>query len=182
VLVTDEEDCSSKDTRHWTPPAFLDPNVPESAALLQQGLNVRCFFNPQNLYVKERYINGLKALRPGNEQLVLFSAIVGVPPDAVAEIPADYATSESARAAFYDVIMNHPRMQPTVDDQGTPEPSDDNLTPSCQSSTGVAFPPRRIVEVAEGFGANGMVQSICQEDLGPAVRAIVDRIASLSAP
>jgi hypothetical protein len=29
------------------------------------------------------------------------------------------------------------------------------------------------VEVARGFGASGMVQSICQDDFGPAMDAIV---------
>ena len=182
VLVTDEEDCSSKDTRHLTPPAFLDPNVPADAELLKQGLNLRCNFNPENLYAKERYINGLKALRPGNEQLVVFGAIVGVPPDAVNAIPADYATSEPARSAFYDGIFTHPRMQPMVDTKGTPEPDDDSMVPSCETAAGRAYPPQRIVEVAQGFGPNGIVQSICQEDFGPAVEAIVDRIASLTAP
>ena len=39
-----------------------------------------------------------------------------------------------------------------------------------------AYPPTRIVEVAKGFGENGLVQSICQDDLGPAVDAIADLI------
>jgi len=182
VLVTDEDDCSSKDTRHWIPPQFLDPSVPADATLLQQGLNVRCHFNAQNLYVTERYTNGLKALRPGNEQLVVFGAIVGVPPETVSTIPADYAENPAAQAAFYDAILSHPKMQETVDDRGTPEPADDTLVSSCETATGPAYPPRRIVQVARGFGANGIVQSICQDDFGPAIMAIVDRIASVVSP
>jgi hypothetical protein len=37
------------------------------------------------------------------------------------------------------------------------------------------YPPRRIVELAQLFGQNSSLQSICQDDLGPAV----DVIASL---
>jgi hypothetical protein len=178
VIVTDEEDCSSKDTRHFRPPAFLDPSDPQDAQLMQQGLNVRCHFSPGNLYSKERYVNGFKALRPGNEQLVVFGAIVGVPPAALAQMPSDYATNDVAREAFYDGIMQHPSMQPMVDTKDTPSPDDDSLTPSCETENGRAYAPRRIVEVARSFGGHGVVQSICQSDLGPAVEAIAGRIAA----
>jgi hypothetical protein len=145
---------------------------------MQQGLNVRCHFSPGNLYSKERYVNGFKALRPGNEQLVVFGAIVGVPPAALAQMPSDYATNDVAREAFYDGIMQHPSMQPMVDTKDTPSPDDDSLTPSCETENGRAYAPRRIVEVARSFGGNGVVQSICQSDLGPAVEAIAGRIAA----
>jgi hypothetical protein len=64
-------------------------------------------------------------------------------------------------------------MQPVVNTNNTPDPADDTMQPSCITPTGIAYPPRRIVEVARGFGANGMVQSICQDDFGPAIDAIV---------
>ena len=54
----------------------------------------------------------------------------------------------------------------------TPDPADDTLVPSCETDTGKAFPPWRTVEVAEGFGENGLVQSICADDFGPAIDAI----------
>jgi hypothetical protein len=146
-------------------------------------MNLRCFFNPQNLYSIERYINGPKALRPGNENLVLFSAIVGVPPDLVT--PESHASldwhDDSAREAFYQDIQNDPRMQEVVD--STLPAEQGNLLPSCNTDRGRAYPPRRIVEVARGFGANGSVQSICQDDFGPAIDTIVERIAGqLGAP
>ena len=177
VVVTDEEDCSSKDTRHFRPPQYLDPNDPGDQQLMMQGLNVRCNFNPQNLYTKERYINGFMAMRPGNEQLVIFAAIVGVPVDTVANIPEDFADNEGSRAQFYQGIRTDQRMVPMVDTLGTPSPDDDTMKPSCDTATGRAYPPNRIVDVAEGFGANGIVQSICQEDFGPAVDAIIAIIA-----
>jgi hypothetical protein len=52
-----------------------------------------------------------------------------------------------------------------------------NLRPSCMTTTGTAYPPRRIVSVAKGFGANSVIQSICQADFGPALDAIINVIA-----
>jgi len=178
VLVTDEDDCSSRDTHHLAPPAYLDPNRPADAQLLMQGLNTRCHFNPDELFTKERYINGFKALRPGHEDLVLFSALVGVPPETVDDLPADYATSEASREKFYAAIRDDERMQPVVDDQGTPSPDDDTMRASCDTTMGKAYPPSRIVDVAEGFGANGLVQSICQSDYGPAIDRMIDRMTA----
>jgi hypothetical protein len=179
VVVSDEEDCSSRDNTHFRPAGMLNPSDP----LSQQSMNLRCFFNPQNLYPLERYILGLEALRPGNENLVLFSAIVGVPPDLVT--PESYGSvdwqNDSERDAFYQDIQNDPRMQEVVDSALPAEQG--NLVPSCNTERGKAYPPRRIVEVARGFGANGSVQSICQEDFGPAIDTIVERIAGqLGAP
>jgi hypothetical protein len=171
IMVTDEEDCSSKNTIHFIPnPLPDDP-------LAMQALNLRCFYNKTNLYPLERYINGYKALRPGNEKLVIFGAIVGVPPDLVT--PEDYANvdwaDDAARESFYATILNDDRMQEVPDPNASMQGG--NLQPSCQNDRGRAYPPRRIVEVARGFGTNGTIHSICQEDLGPAVDAIIDVIA-----
>ena len=171
IMVTDEEDCSSKNTIHFI------PNPVEGDPLAMQALNLRCFFNKTNLYPLDRYINGYKALRPGNEKLVIFGAIVGVPPDLVT--PEDYANvqwdDDAARESFYATILNDERMQEVPDPNASMQGG--NLQPSCQNERGRAYPPRRIVEVARGFGTNGTVHSICQEDLGPAVDAIIDVIA-----
>jgi hypothetical protein len=171
IVVSDEEDCSSRDTSHF------EPRPPAGSPLLSQDLNLRCFRNKQNLYELTRYINGYKALRAGNPNLVIFGAIVGVPQDLVQ--PEDYANvdwgNDDARNQFYKTILDHPRMQ-EVPDPSLP-PMQGNLTPSCTNAESVAYPPRRIVEVAQGFGANGTVHSICEPNFGPAVDAIIDVIA-----
>jgi hypothetical protein len=177
VIVTDEEDCSSRDLTHLLPDGLLDPADADQSTVLAQGRNVRCQLNQQNLYETVRYVNALRALRPGRDDLVVFAAIAGVPPDSVAEVPDDFAHDEVARARFYAGILDHPAMQPTVDTRGTDTPADDTIRPSCETSFGRAFPPRRIVQVAEGFGASGMVQSICQDDFGPAMDAIASLIS-----
>ena len=170
ILMTDEEDCSSADTRHFTPKIYLDPFDP----LADQDLNLRCFFNPQNLYSLDRYVNGFKALRPGAEQLVIFGAIVGVPTDLVSEdarANVDF-TDETQLNAYYDNILNDPRMVKTPDPNRTVEQGG-NLTPSCITDNGRAYPPRRIVEMARRFGPNGVIQSICQSDFSGALDAII---------
>jgi hypothetical protein len=45
------------------------------------------------------------------------------------------------------------------------------------TASSTAYPPRRIVEVARGFGKNGFVQSICQDDFAPAMDLLITRIA-----
>jgi hypothetical protein len=174
-MLTDEEDCSSSQMRHFTPDVFLSPDDP----LAMQDLNLRCFRNPDGLYPVERYVRGLKLLREGAEQLVLFAAIAGVPPDlvdtrAMAEVDMDDATQ---REALYDRVLDDDRMQERPDPDRTPEQGA-NLLPSCVTDTGRAYPPRRIVEVARRFGENGIVQSICQSDFRPVVAQLLERIAA----
>lgn len=174
IVVSDEEDCSSWTTRHFTPESQLEPDDP----LRTQGYNVRCFSNPENLFPIERYVNGLRLLRPENPGLVLFAAIVGVPPElvtpeALMNVPWSNARS---REAFYTQLLDHPDMQERLN--GSTSLDLVNLEPSCTSSRGEAFPPRRIVHAARGFGDNGMVQSICAESFGTATDAILTRIAA----
>jgi hypothetical protein len=188
VLVTDEEDCSSGNMSHFLPEAQLDPADP----LRMQGLNTRCFFESKldrdpvldgiqnNLYGPGRYVQALRALRPGKENLVIFAAIVGVPPDLVDESDLNAVKFDDPAQvnAFYDGILADSSMIESVNDQGTPSVHDDNLNPSCnRGEDAKAYPPRRILEVARGFGENGIVQSICQDDFTPAINQIIKLIA-----
>lgn len=183
VLVTDEEDCSSGNSAHFRP---VDATVPVDSPLRQQGLNTRCYYEgqraePNNLYDVSRYVSGLRALRGGAEHLVVFGAIVGVPPELVTrdQLASVDFTDASERAGFYDRLLSDPSMQATVDPRGTPEADDDTMLPSCRTDSGsaLAYPPRRIVEVARGFGENGFVQSICADDWSPAMELLATRIA-----
>jgi hypothetical protein len=174
VIVTDEEDCSTFDTRHLTPDIYLAPD----SELAQQGLNLRCFYNPDHLYPVSRYVNGLKRMREGNEALMVFAVIAGVPTDLV-DAAARAAVSfddADARDAYYDGLLSDMRMQEIVDSNADPLLA--NLEPSCETDNGKAYPPRRLVETARGFGATGVVQSICQDDFGPAMDALIDTLAA----
>jgi hypothetical protein len=172
VLVTDEDDCSSSDLAHFVPAN----ETPEGSPLRQQGLNVRCHLNPQNKFPIQRYVDGLRWLRPDSQNLVVFGAITGVPTQLVSRNALDAVDfgNPGAVAAFYDGILASPEMKETIDDHGTPDPQDDLLAAACTNGdAGKAYPARRIVEVAKQFGQNSVVQSICQDDFGPAVDAIV---------
>jgi hypothetical protein len=182
VLVTDEDDCSSMDFSHLIPPDQLDPNDPEQAKLLMQGFNVRCLMNPDHLFPVSRYADGLKNLRPNSEGLIVFGAIVGVPtelvtPEALAAV--DFA-DDTAREAFYDGILAAPEMQQTVDVVDPNFPDDDRVTASCNTGNGLAYPPVRIVQAVRELGRDTVVQSICQDDFGPAIDALLAAISRAS--
>jgi hypothetical protein len=176
VVVTDEEDCSSVKLDHFT----NNPDNPIS----QEGYNLRCHNHPDELYPLNRYVDGFKALRPGQPNLVVFAAIAGVPPDLVdsTHLSAVDFGNDAQREAFYDGILNDNRMQEVVDPNGGMGKG--GIVPSCLTTNDKgevnagAAPPRRIVGVARGFGKNGVVQSICQNDFGPALDAIIELIAA----
>ena len=182
VLLTDEEDCSVKSTDHLKP----NNQLPEDSPYRAEDINLRCHNHPEFLYdIRDRYLKGFRALRPGREDLVVFSAIAGVPADLVsAEVMAETdLNDEGSREAFYKNILNDDRMKEVVDPASMPGSGQGNLVPSCvrqvegENAPSTAYPPRRIVELARAFGPNGMVQSICQDDFGPAVDMIVNSMA-----
>jgi hypothetical protein len=130
-------------------------------------------------------------LRPGHEELVVFSAIVGVPPDLVDQAAlarADWS-DEPQRAEFYATLLNDPRMQQVVDPETKPGMGMGNLTPACRRLVdaeppiiSTAYPARRIVSLAQAFGEHGLVQSICQDDFGPAVDSILEMMSRSLTP
>jgi hypothetical protein len=150
VVVTDDDDCSAVD------PALFDPSDPRYAGT---PLNLRCFAFPEQTYPVERYVDGFLQLRrdPGN---LLFAAIVGVP-------------VEAAELSFEETLA-----LPAMQERQDPELLD-RLLPSCvePSGHGLAYPPRRIVEVAEGIECGGgqtSVHSICETDFSGAFARILE--------
>jgi hypothetical protein len=178
ILLTDEEDCSAG--------AKGKPLLLESAV----GAFGTCRYNLDELYTVDRYVNAFRKLRPGQEQLVVFAAITGVPPTDPAEADfdgnSDGTLDDDESQAFFQALLDHPLMQETSSD-GTP-----NWNPACTVTNPVfnpndpeseqfltkAYPARRITEVARGFGANGVVQSICQEKYDGAFDRIIRAISS----
>ncbi|MBZ0121967.1 MAG: hypothetical protein K8H88_33545 [Sandaracinaceae bacterium] len=148
ILVTDENDCSL---------AVADLVNPMST-VYTEDLNLRCFHHPEAQHPVSRYVDGLRALR-SDPQDVIFATITGVPVDLSLSDPA--------------TILADPRMTEALD------PTMPNrLVPSCDvPGRGIAFPPRRILETAQGFGAQAVVGSICQEDFTPLMDAILTRVA-----
>jgi len=158
IQVTDEEDCS----------------IPESSsALFDQDIqgenkNVSCQQNPTLLHPVERFVAGLKSLRPNNHDRVVFAAIAGVPVQAAEELKLHDGSQD------FDALLALEEMQfNTVRD-----PERRILAkPACTFNGADAAPARRFIEVAKGFGRNGVVRSICQDDFTSALSAITDKIA-----
>ena len=189
VLVTDEEDCSTRNVAFLQEAPF-SPGYEYLAEMPQ--VNLRCFNHADRtdetgqpyLWPVERYIQNLKALRRGHEELVIFAAIAGVPPERVSRnalASVDFE-NEAQREAFYTELLNDPAMQEV--------PAGANLRPACTPRGGGgaggllgnivgsgASPARRITEVVRGFGENGVIQSICQDSFEPAIDAVIDVIA-----
>ncbi len=156
LLVTDEDDCSVAN------PALFAPSGPYAGT----DLNRRCGEHPEALHPISRYADGLRALRPGHPERLVFSALTGVP----------LGVEESS----YGVILDDPEMalRPNPDMPLT-------YLPACESSEGRAFPARRIVETAEELsllGSPTMVRSICRPSFDEPLRQLLTIISARLAP
>jgi hypothetical protein len=154
ILVSDEEDCSSPDTSRDTLYAKTAARDPAS--------NVLCTRNPNALHPVSRYIDGLKSLKPTYPDRIIFAGIVGIP----------LAANTQGKSA--GEILGLREMQYT-------ELAGDTITlqPTClaANNAGKADPARRMVEMAMGFGSNGVVTSICEDDYGPALDVVIEKVA-----
>ncbi len=161
LMVTDEDDCSTFE------PDLFNP----TSSRYTGDLNLRCFNFPEAVHPLSRFRIGLLAGR--DPERVVFMPITGIPArlEPSAGGTPDYAT-----------ILADPDMQEVVD------PGDDTrLLPSCNvPGRGLAFPPRRIVGLAQELGSAGAhasVASICQRDFGNALTSFTRAIAdAMSAP
>lgn len=151
VMFTDEEDCSVPDYD------IFYMNDPDYAG---NPLNLRCHRFPDSLYPVERYVDGFLQLRTHPSRLV-YATMAGVPVDLSGDVPAR--------------VLEDERMQYTEEAAVPPQ----RILPSCDTSNGVAFPPRRMVAVAEGIEEGGgriTVQSLCGADYASAIDAIVAQV------
>lgn len=165
ILVSDEEDCSARD------PELFNPS---SATYGATDLNLRCFAHADAaLHPVSRFVDGLIQLR-NRSGLLIFAPIVGIPVDLT---PAPGARPNYDALVSEDPAIRDDRMEERVDPS---MPS--RLQPSCNvPGRGVAFPPVRIVRVAqrlEALGAGVTVQSICQESFRGALVEVIRQIKS----
>ncbi|MCB9615793.1 MAG: hypothetical protein H6721_20570 [Sandaracinus sp.] len=162
VFVTDEDDCSAAD------PSIFDPSPAARTAL--GPLGTRCAFHPDRLHPISRYVTAFKNLALDREGDVLVAAITGV--------PRSYTTDPLN--VDYDALLADPAMTP-VEDELNPG----QLAPACSfGGVGSAPPARRIVQVVEEFAqtGDGLLASICQADLRPAVESIAELVAGRICP
>ena len=150
LVVSDEEDCSLADR------TLLDPVSPTYGGV---ETNLRCFAFPEALHPVARYVDGLLALRARRPDQLAFALLAGVPPDLSRPLPS---------REDLDVLLEDPRMQERVD----PE-MHSRVASSCTGPGGAAFPPRRMVRVAQSLGqGRSTVQSICDDDYAAQAEAI----------
>jgi hypothetical protein len=160
IWLTDEEDCSV---------AAGSERIFDTMDSSLGHLNLRCFNNPDMVEPTWTYRDGLQALRYGSIWPVILGMIVGVPPD------------EKDCNGFGDQIpdcLEVPEMQERIDPV-----SMTRLVPSCVTTFGEAYPPRRFVRLAQDFGSAAYVHSICQADFEPALTALtrlVNGVADLT--
>ncbi len=162
LLVSDEEDCSITDDGK----VLFD--LSDEANTEYGEINLRCgYFAPDETKVQapQRYIDGLNSLKPDNPDRIIFGAIVGVPQDAIA-----------SKQSIEDILARDDmQFAERLDAQGkkTGLP-----VPSCTSKAGdEAYPPSRMLRVAQGF-QDSVIYSICEDDYGPALDTLIEKIAS----
>ncbi len=167
VIVTDEDDCSVKNKDLFDISQFDGPRT----------LNVRCFLNPDELYPETRYSKGLTWLRKDDPDLLLFAAIVGLPPGLGT---AEDGTTDWDRIACTAARQSAGTCDPKLVPEVVMGRTGQEMRPSCDTPTGKAYPPNRITrtaELIEAAGGNASVHSICVNDFTPAVMGIINKIA-----
>lgn len=168
VFVGDEDDCSIPDENN----AMFDAN----STAIQGEINVRCALEENQHYLydlNERYVEGLRALKPSEYQdRIIIGVVAGAP------------LSEESGALVHsgedeiDALLARADMQISV--RRNQLNTADELVPTCigPSGDGYAAPSRRLVTLAKAFGDNGLVASICEDEFFAPVKTLVDKTAA----
>jgi hypothetical protein len=155
IWVTDEEDCSV----HPDHTEIFDADRADLGIL-----NLRCFIHSDWIESVDDYVAAFRSLRPVEEQnKIVLGMIVGVPIDSTQCIgPGNDLAG----------CLDEPAMT-EVPDPAMPS----QLTPACNVELmGFAFPARRFIRLAQAFGENAYVDSICKPDWRDAIKGITDKL------
>jgi hypothetical protein len=214
VMVTDEEDGSTRDCR------YAERGVPCTDAVTvfdimspqwsSNDLNLRFYmYTPGSAqdptWNIDRYISptqpnrGFTSLKPGRPDLVIFSAIAGVPINLptrgtgmTQEIDwnmllgtnPDGSDGYTGMSAEGPISMRQRNMDPACSTRVVPacRREGSTMATTCDPAAQYfAWPSRRVVQVARRFAEryqNGTVSSICKNDYSSALTQIVERIQS----
>jgi hypothetical protein len=167
LIVSDEEDCS-----------IQNPGLFSTTEWNNFDVNVACNYNGNdaNLFSPDRYKEQFVALKGNNASAVIFAAIVGVPND-------DMTCQGTGTELEASGCLAHPQMQYSLVTVDPTQPDVHYFAPACERfdannvSLTQARPGQRYVKVAESFGNNGYVFSICNPDWSPAMSQIAGLIA-----
>lgn len=147
VILTDEDDCSTFD------PTLFDDFVPGPGSIPP------CLRDTDPLYSIDRYEEAFRSLRPDRPDLFSFAVIGGIP---------EIVVSDPLMIDF-EAVRTHPRMQVRFD-------ADGRLIEACRGRGGSGFPARRLVELAERFGDQATLGSVCAESFTPTVGGIARQV------
>jgi hypothetical protein len=168
LFVTDEEDCSAEDMTLFDTSTYT------------YSINLGCYYQADKLQSIDFYFNAFKGLRgnPSSHEVpedLVIGFIVGVPPgdpacngrgDEIGTCNDQPAMQETVRGdnELLEYVCTYPA------DCTPPDP------PSAGNCIAEAFPARRFVELAQAFGDNAVVQSICTDSFVPAVKALTEKL------
>jgi hypothetical protein len=154
ILWISDGDDGSASAAH---PELFDPGTalgePETRAAL----------HPELLEPVDTFLDAIRRLKSAEDQnKLVLGMIVGVPLD---------APVCSGSGDVLEGCLGVPTMQVATD------PTDPTqLIPSCLSAGAMATPPRRFVQLAQAFGTNAEVVSICRSDWRDALGGVLDRL------
>ncbi|MFH1435390.1 MAG: hypothetical protein ABIJ56_06705 [Pseudomonadota bacterium] len=157
LFVTDEEDCSAEDD------TIFDVET------LPYSVNLQCNYQKDKLFSIDRYYNDLKSLR-ANPDHIIVGFIVGVPPGSECEGRGN----ELEGCTMPEIINGEGTMLEYICKY--PEDCTPSNPPDSGNCTSEAFPGNRFVELAQQFGDNAVVHSICTDTFEPAVEALSDKL------
>jgi hypothetical protein len=157
VFVSDEDDCSVESNDLYS----------VTEIQVQTQVNLACGLYPEFLYDPSDYADTFVDLKGGNPNAVLYTAIIGVP----------LSSACQGRGDQIGDCLNQEEMQPV----GVEEDAGWVFAPACERYEGdelvtKARPARRFVELAQTFGGNAYVHSICNEDWSDALDAMIEMI------
>lgn len=158
LVVSDEDDCSTQDPGLYRTATWLGDTLTDGAA---------CFVPPEEtetyLYPPDAFVDGLRDLKGGRGDAVLFAAVVGVPP--ALETPA---CSGSGASIDESACLEDPGMAISYQEGA--------FEKACTAESIAAMPGRRYVRAATAMGENGFVHSICDADWQPVANFIVNGV------
>ena len=163
VFVSDEDDCSIPDSSR----EMFDAT---STAIAGQ-INVRCGLeeNQSRLHPLQRYVDGLRALKPvAYQDRILVTSLVGVPLD------TDRPVHTGATSIQELLDRDDMQFRVELNQVGTA----DQPVATCSGTDGDAAPGRRFLELSKAFGDNGMVSSICASDYSAVIGALIEKIGT----
>jgi hypothetical protein len=170
VFVTDEEDCS-------IPDKSSELFNRTSSMFMPGDINTRCGKpeNQQFLLPTSRYVDGLRALKSeAFQDRIIVAGIVGIP----LSVNLGGEKAHSGKANL-DAILARGDMQ-FMTRPSNISTTDEEPVPTCTSPNGdgTAAPARRFLETISNFGDNGVVTSICEDEYGSALQAVITKIAA----